>query len=130
EFLAEDDPDLYLSNTIERTFPRGFDFEIFSAAALAEAHERATTSAEREHVTPYFFAGPTPRLRLRNVAWPVDKSGYRVTVATDDALAPVRGLIEDSGAAPLGCAEITPALDNPPDLATLNRHVQQKSLDS
>jgi spore coat polysaccharide biosynthesis protein SpsF len=129
EFLAENDPALYLSNTIERTFPRGFDFEIFSGAALAEADERAVTRIEREHVTPYFFAGPTPRLRLRNLAWPADKSGYRVTVDTEQDLALVRRLIEDFDAASLGCGQIISILDGHPSLVNLNRHVQQKTLD-
>ena len=37
EFLRQDDPRLYLSNVVARTFPRGFDFEIFGAPLLAEA---------------------------------------------------------------------------------------------
>ena len=129
EFLAEGDPRLYLSNTLERTFPRGFDFEIFSGDALNEAHHRATSRAELEHVTPYFYAGPDPRLRLQNVAWPEDKSGYRVTVDTEQDLALVRRLIEDFDAASLGCQEIISILDDHPELVDLNRQVQQKTLE-
>lgn len=45
----------YLSNTLERTLPRGFDFEIFSIDTLEKAAENATTSYDREHVTPYMY---------------------------------------------------------------------------
>ena len=128
EYVAADDPLLYLSNTIERTFPRGFDFEIFSAAALAEAHERATAPSEREHVTPYFYAGPTARLRLRTFAWRVDKSGYRVTVDTPNDLVLIRRLIEDHQASSLDCGEIISLLEGHPELVELNRNVHQKRL--
>jgi spore coat polysaccharide biosynthesis protein SpsF len=126
EFAAANDPFLYLSNTIERTFPRGFDFEIFSAAALAEAHARALAPSEREHVTPYFYAGPTPRLRIQDFTLRIDKSGYRVTVDTADDLALVRRLIEDYHASSLDWAGIISLLDDHPELAKLNRSVQKK----
>jgi spore coat polysaccharide biosynthesis protein SpsF len=128
EFLAADDPLLYLSNTIERTFPRGFDFEVFSAEALATAHERATAPAEREHVTPYFYAGPAPRLHLRNVAWPTPRPEYRVTVDTAADLELVTRLIEDHDALSLDCGGIISVLDEHPELASLNSSVRQKQL--
>ena len=43
----------YVSNTIEYTFPDGFDIEVFSFDALAEAWEDAKLPSEKEHVTPY-----------------------------------------------------------------------------
>ncbi len=43
----------YVSNTLEYTFPDGYDVEVFSFSALKEAHENAKLPSEREHVTPY-----------------------------------------------------------------------------
>jgi spore coat polysaccharide biosynthesis protein SpsF (cytidylyltransferase family) len=44
----------YTSNVDERrTFPRGLDTEVFSRDALEDASQHATSSVEREHVTPY-----------------------------------------------------------------------------
>lgn len=128
DFVAADDPDLYLSNTLVRSFPRGFDFEVFSAAALAEAHEHATDPAQREHVTPYLHGNASGRMRLRNIAWPEDRSVYRVTLDTTDDLALIRALLEDHGAAALSCGEIIALLDAHPELVALNRHVEQKKL--
>ncbi len=51
EFLDKR-PD-YASNTIERTYPRGLDVEVFSRAALDRAAEYARAPDDREHVTPY-----------------------------------------------------------------------------
>ncbi len=42
----------YISNTIDRTFARGFDFEIFSMELLTQAHLEVITLPEREQVTP------------------------------------------------------------------------------
>lgn len=128
EFLAADDPQLYLSNTLERSFPRGFDFEVFTAAALAEAHARATEQPQREHVTPYLYATASRRVHRRNIAWPEDRSAYRVTLDTADDLILIRALIEEHHAEALPCAEIIRLLDAHPELVVINSHVVWKKL--
>lgn len=128
EYVEAGDPWLYLSNALERTFPRGFDFEVFSAKALADAHAHAGEAAQREHVTPYLYANGSGRIHLRNIAWREDKSGYRVTLDTPDDLALIRALIEDHQAASLPCGEIIGVLDQHPELVAINRHVEQKKL--
>jgi len=127
EFTAAADPRLYLSNTLQRTFPRGLDFEVFSASALAEAAAEATGAA-REHVTPYFYANPGSEMRLRNVAWPEDKSAYRITVDTAEDFEVVRTLIEQYGAATMACGALIELLDAHPEISSLNEHVDQKQL--
>lgn len=128
EFLQTNDPMLYLSNTLERSFPRGFDFEVFSAKALADAHAHAHDKPQREHVTPYLYANAGSRTHVRNIAWTDDKSGYRVTLDTADDLTLIRTLIEDFGADQMSCAEIIALLDEHPELAAINEHVEQKEL--
>ena len=128
EYLAAGDPYLYLSNTLKRTFPRGFDFEVFSAEALTEAETYAAEPEQREHVTPYLYGTAAHRMTLRNVAWHEDKSAYRVTLDTADDLAMIRALIEDFGAASMSCGEIIRLLDKHPELVAMNAHVEQKRL--
>ena len=128
EFLSAGDENLYLSNGIRRTFPRGFDLEVFSATALAEADRLATEPAQREHVTPYLYQNASGHTQVRHLLWPEDKSGYRVTLDTPDDLEVIRRLIEDHGAHRLGCAEIIALLDQHPEIAGLNQHVEQKKL--
>ena len=43
----------YVSNAVVRTYPDGLDVEVFSASSLREANRRATTTYDREHVTPW-----------------------------------------------------------------------------
>ncbi len=128
KYLQAGDPDLYLSNTVERTYPRGFEFEVFSARSLAEAHRCATSTSDREHVTPYLYTGPDPRARLENLSFPIDKSSYRVTLDTPEDLEVLTTLIERHGAARLNCAEIVKVLDDHPDLVAINANVRQKPL--
>jgi spore coat polysaccharide biosynthesis protein SpsF len=119
------DPDLYLSNTLERSYPRGFDFEVFSATALLNADRDARSPAEREHVTPYLYSGRQPTRALRRAS---DASHYRVTLDTPDDFELIRRLIEDHGAADLDAEQIIAVLDAHPELAALNAHVEQKKL--
>lgn len=128
EFVDTADPHLYLSNALLRTYPRGFDFEVFSATALSDAHVNAREAPQREHVTPYLYANRNGRMRLRNIAWPEDKSGYRVTIDTPADLTLIRELIEDYEASSLRCAELIALLDAHPELVAINCHVEQKRL--
>ncbi len=48
----------YVSNTIDRTYPRGLDTEVFSFYALEKAFKEATSERDREHVTPYIWDNP------------------------------------------------------------------------
>ena len=45
----------YLSNTLERRFPKGLDTEIFSMQALEKANHDAQELDEREHVTLHMY---------------------------------------------------------------------------
>ena len=129
DWLAAEDPYLYMSNALRRTFPRGFDFEIFSAQALHEAARAADTAAQREHVTPYLYANCNGRTTLRNIELPTDESEFRVTVDTAADLEVVRRLVETYDAHTLDCAGIVEVLRANPELAALNGHVEQKKLE-
>lgn len=124
------DPDLYVSNALTRTLPRGMDFEVFGGAALLEADANAVAGPHREHVTPYLYENVSGRVRLLNQPWPEDKSAYRVTLDTADDLALIRRLIEEHDAASLDCGAIIELLDAHPKLVAINAHVEQKKLDS
>jgi spore coat polysaccharide biosynthesis protein SpsF len=118
--------DVYVSNTIERTYPRGLDFEIFAAAALYRADSLATSRGDREHVTSWLYRGAYRLPHLVQQRWPVDCSHYRVTLDTAEDLELIRRLLEDHGAAGLDCAGLIQLLDEHPELVALNAEVAQK----
>ena len=71
----------YLSNTLERTYPRGLDVEIFSRESLEKAYNEALKQYEREHVTPYIYRHPELFL-LYSFKNNEDLSHYRWTLDT------------------------------------------------
>lgn len=128
EYRAVDNPRLYLSNVLERTFPRGFDFEVFSRELLDEATAQATLPSEREHVTPYIHQNRSGRVQFRHITRSGDRSAYRLTVDTADDFELIRQLIEDYDAATLPADALIALLDAHPELVALNAHIEQKKL--
>lgn len=127
-YLELDDPYAHVSNVLERTYPRGFDFEVFSASALADADLRATDPADREHVTPFLYTGRSGRAHLHAITAEIDASRFRVTLDTQEDLVVLRTLIEEHGAATLDASAIIALLERLPDLMHVNTHVEQKKL--
>jgi len=64
----------YVTNIIQYTYPDGLDVEVFDAAALGTARENATSSEEREHVTPYIRESGA--FETKNVENPLDIYEY------------------------------------------------------
>lgn len=126
-FLALTSECDYMSNVIERTFPRGLDTEIFTFNALEKARNEAATPFEKEHVTPFIY-NHTEMFNTRNFFNSKDYSFHRWTVDTEEDLR----LIE----------EIYKELYNPdklflfedviklfglkPELIKINQHIKQK----
>jgi spore coat polysaccharide biosynthesis protein SpsF len=48
----------YTSNTLKRSFPCGFDVEVFNFDVLKKAYKNAGNDYEKEHVTPYIYSNP------------------------------------------------------------------------
>jgi spore coat polysaccharide biosynthesis protein SpsF len=129
-FRAEKDDNLYVSNCLERTYPRGMDYEIFSAARLLQADADATLPADREHVTSYLHQNRTGDIRLLNLPWSGARDGsqYRLTLDTEDDRVLLTTLIEQYDAAQLDCAALVAVMEKHPELHALNVHVEQKKL--
>ena len=116
----------YLSNTVKRTYPRGFDFEIFTFAALTEAFQKATELLDREHVTPYIWRNHPDRFIIKQLTQPKDESAYRITVDTQEDFLAVKTLIQKYQAHKKNSLEIIELLEKHPKIAKLNADVQQK----
>ncbi len=117
----------YLSNTLIRTYPRGFDFEIFTFAALEKAFRSVHNSTDREHVTPYILSH-NDAFRIKQHTRLPNKSDYRLTVDTLKDLAVIKILIEKYHADEKNCNEIIDILDAHPEIVNINKSVQQKTV--
>ena len=93
----------YLSNTLHRTFPRGFDIEIFRPEVLNRAASEATTPYDREHVTPYIVARGN-EFSQANFISPEDLGSWRITVDTSEDFSFVKKIVSILGSSPNTCS--------------------------
>jgi spore coat polysaccharide biosynthesis protein SpsF len=76
----------YLSNTLDRTYPRGLDAEIFYMDVLKKAYHQATKDYEKEHVTPYIYQHSDEFVILQHKDNSNNFSDYRWTLDTVEDL--------------------------------------------
>lgn len=119
----------YASNTLEGTYPRGLDVEVFTFNALEEAWRSALQDFERVHVTPYIYQHQK-MFKMLSVTGDEDWSCYRWTVDTREDLALIRTLYAKIDADDLfSWRDVLELLKREPNLAEVNRHIRQKSLE-
>ena len=121
----------YMSNTLVRSFPRGFDAELMTFTALQRAWCEAKSVAEREHVTAYIYRRPDI-FRLCGHRGARDLSKYRLTLDTEEDWRVIQavGTALESGRSRPTANDLIRFLDTRPDIALLNAHVEQKKLDT
>jgi spore coat polysaccharide biosynthesis protein SpsF len=123
----------YTSNTVERTYPRGLDAEVFSRTVLEIASHEAHEEFEREHVTPFFYRRPE-RFKCSAVVrcgrsladwrWTLDES---LDAAFFEALfAEVGPRLERD----FGHEWLVDYLETRPEIVGINAAVEQKKLNS
>lgn len=120
----------YVSNTLERTYPRGMDAEVFSFSVLEEAYHEGILDVEREHVTPFFYSRPN-RYRLRNVSYLTNCSTHRWTVDTPEDFALIEKIIHyfSLNRPDFTLEDALELLEKHPDWKDINALVEQKKLD-
>jgi spore coat polysaccharide biosynthesis protein SpsF len=124
--FQEAHPD-YAANVLQRTYPRGLDTEVMSMAALERAWRQARQRYEREHVTPYMYEHPD-EFKLLSVTGEEDYSSHRWTVDTPEDLEFLRAVYgRFAGNGSFSWRDVLDLLQREPQLADLNRFVQQKS---
>lgn len=118
----------YSSNVCPRTYPRGLDCEVFTAAALERAWKETRQAYEREHVTPYFYEHPE-LFRLAFIRGEQDHSQYRWTLDTSKDLKLLREIYARFGNRDdFSWREVIALMVREPKLADINAGVLQKSV--
>ncbi len=128
-FLASTPSPDYLSNTLLRTYPRGYDFEVFLVEALRTAGREALTPGEREHVTSFLYRHPD-RFRLESLERPDPRGSgeWRVTLDTPEDWDVIRALFDRLAPANqlFGLDELERLVAREPALLAANRDIRQK----
>lgn len=119
---------IYVSNTIERTYARGMDFEIFSFEALEDAFRNAKEFPDKEHVTPYIWKNKSNKIVIKQVTDSEDNSDLRLTLDTKEDQILLTKLIENYNADNLSYNEIKLILNDNEFLRSINQHIEQKKV--
>ncbi len=127
EFLSSYPEVEYVSNSLERTFPRGLDGEVMSFDALEKAWQEDNNPAWREHVTPYLRRHPE-KFKIRNVANDVDYSHMRWTVDTIEDLTFIRKIYNHFHSDEFSWKDVILLLERNPEWLEINRHVRQRTV--
>lgn len=85
---------LYVSNTLERTYPRGMDTEVFSIELLKEINQMAWSPHDREHVTSLIVLNERDGVSQRNVKNAKNLSAYRFTLDYERDFSQISKIIE------------------------------------
>lgn len=128
QFISSGQTIDYMSNVVERTFPRGLDTEIMTFDSLSKAAKEAVSSFDREHVTPYIYNNPD-RFKVTNFKNEKDYSRYRWTVDTiedfnlitqiyNELYVPNKLFLLD---------DIIDLMNRKPELNKINENIKQKS---
>ncbi len=117
----------YAANVLERTFPRGFDCEVFSFTALEKAYLGARSDLEKEHVTMYIYTSHKEEFSIGSYTYGQDMSRYRLTLdepADYDAIREVYGLFDCK--TDFSFETLIDRLEENSYIYDINAHVEQK----
>jgi spore coat polysaccharide biosynthesis protein SpsF len=118
----------YVSNTIDRSYPRGLDTEICKRWCLDRAWAEAKEPYQRVHVTPYLYQNPT-LFKIVQVRGEIDLKDLRWTVdAPEDYEFISRIFAHFGGEDDFSWRDVLALLNVHPELEDINRHIRQKEL--
>ncbi|WP_339227478.1 glycosyltransferase family protein [Oceanobacillus sp. FSL K6-2867] len=126
-YLSHQHPLQFVSNTLNRTLPRGMDTEVFSFNALKKAYEKADSKLDREHVTRYMINNPQI-FNLSNVSNSENYSHHRWTVDTLEDFIFIKKIIEAlyPYKPDFTMEDTLQLLEKFPEWQAINTHIQQK----
>ena len=120
----------YISNVLERTFPRGLDTEVFSFKALEKANKLSKKPAEREHVTSFIYGNPN-LFKLKNITaqGTLRRPDIRLCLDTKEDLQVLQNIFDSiKGADKEPLADIIQYLDNNPQIKNINNESELEQL--
>ena len=121
----------YLSNTLERTYPRGLDFEIFKSKCLLESLSNRKNLVDLEHVTPFIYNNPN-KFIIKQLKDKEDNSKLRLTVDTQEDFDLIKKILEyfkkKESLYTFNYKDILKLLKKNPNWLKINSHIKQKGI--
>lgn len=119
----------YVSNTIDRTYPRGLDIEVFSFKALEKTFKEAIIERDKEHVTPYIWDNPD-KFKLCQYRNDIDYSYLRWTLDTEEDYLLISTVYKELYGTKdiLGFNNIIELFKKKPNIRQINENIEQKTI--
>ncbi|MHC1681694.1 MAG: acylneuraminate cytidylyltransferase [Clostridiaceae bacterium] len=120
----------YVSNTLDRTYPRGLDTEVFTFKSLEKAHNEATSERDREHVTPYIWSNSS-MFNLAQYKNEEDFSDYRWTLDTEEDFQVIDLIYKhfnNEAVKYFNMKDIVEYLKLHPEISEINKEIEQKKV--
>ncbi|MGK0469240.1 cytidylyltransferase domain-containing protein [Clostridium sp.] len=119
----------YLSNTIDKTFPRGLDVEVFKFEVLERCFFESKEDYEREHVTPYIYLN-LDKFNVVQYKNDVDYSKYRWTLDTEEDFEVIKQIYNNlyQENSMFYFEDILRFILKNPEIAKINENIEQKKL--
>ena len=119
----------YAETTQSKTYPLGLSVEIMTFEALSQAWSEDSSLQGREHVTPFLYRN-SQRFRVVHLTGQREYSPVRCTVDTPADLEFIRQLFSHFGRTTFSWQEAVEAARQHPEWSQINRHVEQRKVDS
>ena len=111
----------YVSNTLENSYPKGLDVEVFTFSSLEKSWRESTLPSHREHVTQYIRNNNY--FRIKNYKNKQDFSRIRCTLDRKEDLEFIRQIIKRIKKRPITLKDIICVLSEEPDLIKINENI-------
>lgn len=110
---------------LPRTYPEGYNVEVFSIKTLKRANLEAIKPSDREHVTTYITMQPSI-FKIYRVDYEKDYSKYRLTLDYDDDYKLIKKIFESLYDKHhfFTLEDIVDWLEQNPDVLKLNSHIR------
>ncbi len=130
ESLGDDD---YCSNVIKRTFPRGFDVQVFWVKTLDRVNVEVDNPVDRQHVSTWIYRNTKSKDKYKKVnieqaeqVWG-NFENIRLTLDTEDDYELLNGVFSYFNDNEFTSVHIMHLFSVFPKLQTINSHIEQKS---
>lgn len=116
----------YCSNVGDRTFPRGYDVEVFTFSVLEKMYEELIDPIEREYVTTHIRKNPN-LYKMYNVLSKHNHSEWRVCVDTTEDLKLIKEIFRYyKNKTQIRYNDVISLFKKYPHLPKINAHVEQR----
>lgn len=120
----------FVSNTMDRTYPRGLDFEIFSFKLLEKVKQISDKDWQKEHVMPYIYENKD-KFKIKQIKDNADNSSLRWTLDTEEDFILINNIYEELYKENefFNSSDIHELYKRKPELRLINDHIEQKKRD-